>query len=142
MQFHNKPPPPNSLINPLTALLLFNDKPSMSSQKDPLTFTETFPSTGNSVSPFPPSLPYLLVPFLPLLYESGCAPLFPADAAVIEKHTLLRPLSLSLPDSHWLPVRGDITLLVCLPPSLLLCTLPLSLSLSSPHSLWILTIPL
>jgi len=37
-------------------------------------------------------------------------------------------LSPSLPDSHWLTVRGDITLLLCLPPFLLLlCSLPYSL---------------
>lgn len=97
-----------------------------------------FLCSGNSLRPFPTSLPYLLVPFLPLLYEIDCAPLLSADAAVIEKHTLLRPFSPSLPDSHWLPVRGDITLLLWLLPSLLLCSLPrslfTSLSVDSDHS--------
>lgn len=47
-------------------------------------------------------------------------------------------LSLSLPDSHWLPVRGDITLLLCLPPSSSVPSLSLSLftsvSADSDHS--------
>lgn len=39
------------------------------------------------------------------------------------------PAALSPPllASHWLPVRGDITLLLCLPASVLLCSLPRSL---------------
>lgn len=41
-------------------------------------------------------LPYLLASFLPRLCEIDCAPLPSADAAVIEKHTLLRPRALPL----------------------------------------------
>lgn len=76
---------------------------------------------------------YLITSFLPRLCEIDCAPLPSADAAVIEKHTLLWPraLPLSLPDSYWLADRGDITL----SPSL-----PFSHSLP-PHAPWIRTIP-
>lgn len=86
-----------------------------------------FLSSGNSLRPFPHSLPYLLVSFLPLW--NWLCPLLSADAAVIENTpSFSRALSLSLPDSHWLPAWGDITLLLCLPP------------LMFPPSLWILTI--
>lgn len=128
MPFHNKPPPLNSLINPLTSshLLSYRWMTNCSSHHKKILLPPqwcSFPP-GYSLRPFPHSLPYLLGSFLPLW--NWLCPLLSADAAVIEKHTLLRPssLSLSLPDSHWLPIRGDITLLFCLPPTLLLCSLP------------------
>lgn len=119
---------------------MLNDKLSILSQKHPLTFPVMLLYSCNSSSPFPPSLPYLLVPFLSLLCEIDCAPLLSADAAVIEKHTLLRPLSLS-PSLTLIGCLLEVTspfFSACLPPPLF----PPSLSLSSPQSQRILTIPL
>lgn len=88
--------------------------------------------------------PYLLASFLPRLCEIDCAPLPSADAAVIEKHTLLRPralplsLSPSLPPIGWLIEVTSPFFSACLPPS---PSLSCSHSLS-PHAQCILPIPL
>lgn len=120
-RFHCKAPPLNSVINPLTSshLLSYLQTTNCSSRhkKNPLTSTVMLFSSGNSLFPFAHSLPYLLVSFLPL-WNWLC----PSSLCWCCSDRKTHPpsaelsLSLSLPDSHWLPVRGDITLLLCLPP--------------------------
>lgn len=90
-----------------------------------------------------PGLMHLLESFSPLSSLSTCVFsfsslwnwLWPSSLCWCcsdrKTHPPSAALSHSLLDSHWLPVRGDITLLLCLSASLLLCSLPLSLSLSS-----------
>ncbi len=142
VRFHNKPPPPKSLINPLTSSLLlsfclmtnypFHHKnihvPSHWCSCPLASPCVPFPLSSLSTCVFSScSLWNLLCPS-PLCWCCSDRKTHPPPAA----------LSLSLPDSHWLPVRGDITLLLCLPASLLLCSLPRSLftsvSVDSDHS--------
>lgn len=143
VRFHNKPPPPNSLINPLISSLLlsFCLMTNYPLHHKTSTYLHTdVPVLLQVLVSLSPSLLYLLVSFRPVLYEIYCAPLLSADAAVIEKHTLLRPLSLS-PSLTLIGCLLEVTspfFSACLPPS---SSVP-SLALSSPQSLWILTIPL
>lgn len=149
VRFHNKPPSPNSLINPLTSSLplffLSNDKLSISSQEHPLTFTVMSLSSGNSLRPLFTSLSSLSTCAFSSsssLWNWLCPSPLCWCCSDRKTHPPPAALSLSLPDSHWLPVRGDITLLLyppaSLPPSLLLCSLPrslfTSLSMDSDHS--------
>ena len=138
--FHNKPPSPNILINPLTSsLLLFflsNDKLSIYSQKHPLTFTVMSVSSGNSLRPFFTSLSSLSTCAFSSsssLWNWLCPSPLCWCCSDRKTHPPPAALSLSLPDSHWLPVRGDITLLLyppaSLPPSLPPPLFPPSLSL-------------
>lgn len=149
VRFHNKPPSPNSLINPLTSSLplffLSNDKLSISSQEHPLTFTVMSLSSGNSLRPLFTSLSSLSTCAFSSsssLWNWLCPSPLCWCCSDRKTHPPPAALSLSLPDSHWLPVRGDITLLLYPPASLPPSSSVPSLALSSPHSLWILTIPL
>lgn len=132
VRFWNKPPPPSSLINPLTSTLLLSlhVMTNCPPRHKKMLLPAEWCSLALSARPFRPLfLIYLCLFFL--FSMKMIVPLSSADAAVIEKHTLLRPLSLSLslPDSHWLPVRGDITL-----PFLPACLPPSSSSVPSHHS--------
>lgn len=142
VRFWNKPPPPSSLINPLTSTLLLSlhVMTNCPPRHKKMLLPAEWCSLALSACPFRPLfLIYLCLFFL--FSMKMIVPLSSADAAVIEKHTLLRPLSLSLslPDSHWLPVRGDITLPflpASLPPPPLFppITLLTSLLVDSGHS--------
>lgn len=103
----------------------------VSSLKNPLTSTMSLLSSDDSQHlSFPCSLPYLLVSFLPLFCKIDCAPLLSADAAVIEKHTLLQlcflPPSLTLIGC---PLEVTSPLFLCLP----LLLAPLFPPSPSPH---------
>lgn len=154
---HNKLPPPNNLIRPIIPVHRRSVSIKWQSAASRLKKI-LLPPEWCSSKPAAPGVSFSslsswsICVFSSSFLWNWLCPLYSplslsADAAVIEKHTLLWPRSLPpLPDSHWLPVRGDITLLLCLPASLspppFPPCLPLSLSLSSPQFLWILTIPL
>lgn len=138
VRFWSKPPPPSSLINPLTSTLLLSLRVMTNCppyQKKMLLPAEWCSSALSS------RLFLIYLSFLSLLYENDRAPFLCWCCSDRKTH----PPSASLSHSPSLTLIGcllEVTspFLFCLPPSLLLlCSLP---SLSSPHSLWILAIPL
>lgn len=141
---HNKLPPPNNLIRPIIPVHRRSVSIKWQSAASRLKKI-LLPPEWCSSKPAAPGVSFSsLSSWSTCVFSSSflwnwLCPLYSplslsADAAVIEKHTLLWLRSLPpLPDSHWLPVRGDITLLLCLPASLspppFPPCLPLSLSL-------------